>query len=443
MPLPTENHFLISIAAQLGGRSAARLAKLLGMRVSHITLIRSLMKLPDPPVATPKVLGVDDWAIKKGLTYATILVDIENHQPLELLADRESDTLAQWLKAHPGVEIITRDRASCYAEGAKMGAPDALQVADRWHLIKNLGDALRRMLEQQNPALRATARQLAEEDQKLSADQNSDQTPEIIGPNVYLSSPTAWRAIRFGEAKKLIAAGNSLRAVARMLKLSCKTVRKYQHYAHYPAKHQPAARQSKVLPWKDLLVKAWNAGEHRHKQLWQQIKQQGFTGHASSVYRFVAQFKNPEAKKVPHLLVNELIVKNWSPSRVQFLLAKTDKDLSAGQQAFLKVFFTHCPLADAARKLALEFRMLLKEKKPELLSGWIQQAKTSGLAALKNFAQGLEGDYEAVKAAATFPWSNGPVEGHVNRLKTIKRQMYGRAGFELLRKRVLYYADTG
>jgi transposase len=125
---------LLQLAAQLGGRAGAKLARLLGMEVSHYSLLRSLMKLPDLPVTTPKVLGVDDWSMKKGLVYATILVDIEKQRPVDLLADRESKTLSQWLQAHPGIEIITRDRANCYAEGAKLGAPDAIQVVDRWHL---------------------------------------------------------------------------------------------------------------------------------------------------------------------------------------------------------------------------------------------------------------------------------------------------------------------
>jgi transposase len=291
------------------------------------------------------------------------------------------------------------------------------------------------MLEFHNPALRAAARQLAEQVQKMPP--NPEQSPVIDGPSVSLSSPTALRALQFGEAKKLIAAGHSLRAVSRMLKINRKTVIRYQHYEHYPAKRQPLTRQSTVLPWKEQLMKGWNEGEHRHKQLWQLIKQQGFCGHASSVYRFLAQFKNTEAK------LRELEIKSWSPRGVQYLLTKLEEDLPEGQQEFLRVFFQHCPLAITARKLALEFRSLLKEKKAELLPDWIQQAKTSGIAALRRFAQGLESDYAAVEAAAIYRWSNGPVEGQINRLKTIKRQMYGKANFELLRKRVLYHVDTG
>ena len=222
-----------------------------------------------------------------------------------------------------------------------------------------------------------------------------------------------------------------------MLKLNRNTVIKYQHYEHYPAKHQRTCRKSTVLPWKEYLVKRWNEVEHRHLSLWQEIKLQGFTGHPLSVYRFLAQFKVPEAK-IPELKIN-----NWTPCRVQFLLCTGEKDLPEGHQKFLHVLFQHFPLAETARNLALDFWELLIEKMPELLPTWIQEAKTCGLAAFRSFAQGLKVDYEAVKGAATFNRSYGPVDGHINWLKTIKCQMYGRASFKLLRKRVLIFADTG
>lgn len=434
-------HQLTQVASQLGGRPGAQLATLLGMPVSYRKLLRLLLQTNEQPVLPPKVLGVDDWALKKGKAYGTILVDIEKQRPIELLPDREAETLATWLQRHPGVEVITRDRAGSYADGAKQGAPNAIQVADRWHLIKNLGDALKRMLEQYNPQLRAAARQVAkcvQEEQYRQNEQQALQATDIVGPSVSLSSPTALRALRFHEAKKLLAEGYSLRAVSRMLKISRQSVTKYQYYSHYPAKRQPKTRQSTVLPWKEYLVQRWSEGEHNHKQLWREIQQQGFTGGNLCVYRFFAQFKETKQVKLP-----ELEVKNWSPSRVQFLLSKAEEDLLEEEKEFLQVFFEHCPSAATARKLALAFRTILKQKNVEALSIWILEAKTSGIAALKNFARGLESDFEAVKAAATYHWSNGPVEGHVNRLKTIKRKMYGRAGFDLLRKRVLFYPDTG
>jgi transposase len=382
---------------------------------------------------------VDDWSIKKGTSFATILVDIERQRPIDLLPDREAATLIQWLQQHPGIEIITRDRASIYAEGASQGAPNAIQVADRWHLLKNLGEALKRMLEKHTVQLRASAGELAERHQQIKYQEQvaASAKAEVVGPSVSLSSSTATYALRFYEAKKLLSEGHSLRAVSRMLKMSRKTLDRYRYLDQYPAKNF-SKRSSTVLPWKEYLVERWNNGEQNQKQLWREIQAQGFTGGHLCVHRFFANFTSGNKP----LSLPELEIKNWSPSRVQFLLSKPQEQITEEEAAFLKVFFKHCPQAEFARTLALEFHAIFQEKRAHDLRTWIQEAKASGIRALKNFATGLESDYAAVEAAATYPWSNGPVEGHINRLKMIKRQMFGRAGFDLLRKRVLFYPDT-
>lgn len=386
------------------------------------------------------MLGVDDWSIKKGTTYATILVDIEKQRPIELLPGRESQSLSCWLEKYPGIKVITRDRAISYADGATKGAPQAIQVADRWHLLKNLGEALKRMLEKHTAKLRAAARELALEQQQIKHQQQvaTVAKKELIGPSTSLTSPTANYALRFQEAKKLLAEGHSIRAVSRMLKMSRKTVYRYRYLDQYPAKSY-SKRSSSVSPWQSYLVNRWNEGEHNRKQLWREIQAKGYKGKYSSVHRFFVHISD----KAKIASLPELEIKNWSTSRVQFLLSKPAKKMKKEEAAFLNIFFQHCPQAEAARVLALEFHALFREKRSSDLPIWIRKAKDSSITALKNFAVGLENDLAAVEAAATYQWSNGPVEGHINRLKTIKRQMYGRAGFRLLRKRVLFYPETG
>jgi hypothetical protein len=297
-----------------------------------------------------------------------------------------------------------------------------------------MGEALKKMMEKATPQIRQAAEIMAEKN-KQQKQQQLQEIP-IIGHCVSLSSPTAQRAMLFKEVKSLLAQGKSVRWVAKRLNISRTTVTKYQALAYYPARYMPPDRQSGVLPWRGYLTERWNQGERNIKKLWREIYEQGSRGAAGSVYRFFDKVPK-DSVKLPNL---ELEIKNWTPTKVQYLLCKPDNQLLQEEKQFLSVLIEQYPPVECVRRLALAFRKIFELKEAKLLPGWIADAKESHIPALKNFATGLESDYAAIEAAATYKWSNGQVEGQINRLKMIKRQMYGRAGFDLLRKRVVFHA---
>lgn len=394
----------------------------------------------DKEVPTPKYLGIDDWAFRKGKNYGTILVDLEKRKPIDLLPDREMETVKKWLEAHPGIEVISRDRASCYSQAAELGAPQAIQVADRWHLLKNLGDALKRMLDKHNQELRLAAKDIAQADRDEADKPPDKQELKLPEPepnnNLPLEEtlPLSKFELNFLEVKRLKSEGYSIRSIHRQTGLHRQTIKKYLKYEEYPQKAISPTKTSLALPFEPYLRKRWGEGQTNRKELWREIKEQGFTGSSQSVYRLTSKFpKDPNSENLP----SPLIIRTWSARKVSLLLSKPFENQNEEIQNYLRSFYKRCPQANKASQLARKFKEMTDKLKKKRLDPWINKALESGIPSLKNFAKGLQQDYEAVKAAVSLKWSNGQVEGQVNRLKNIKRQMYGRAGFILLRKRVL------
>jgi transposase len=297
---------LTEIAFAQGGKAGAQLAKRLAMPTSRDTLLRLIHRTEVPKRQTPRVLGLDDFAWKKGDRYGTLLVDLEARCPVDLLPDREATSVARWLREHRGVKLISRDRVGMYAEGAKRGAPRAKQIADRYHLLVNLRDTLKEALarhqdslpeveERGKPAdslpeepaqpppaaplpVPAPPQQEAGEALAVSA-----ETPQLAAAQRRQQVSRANRYARYQQIQALAQAGVSQRAIARQLHLSRGCVRRYVTAKSFPERALPGKGQSKLDPYLPYLRQRWEQGCHNGRQLAQEIENQGFRGSASLV----------------------------------------------------------------------------------------------------------------------------------------------------------------
>jgi transposase len=439
----------------LGGSAGARLGAALDQRVSRNTLLRLVRRLPLTPPAAPKIIGIDDWAWRKGQRYGTIVIDLEQHRPIAMLEDRDADSLAAWLRQHPGIRIVARDRAGIYAEAATKGAPQAIQVADRFHLLSNLADTLLSVFEQhvQRLGLSTAAGPIGE----LPSTVVERATPMVTEERVRtLPPPTpspkhqaqadqrrAARLARYERVRELHAQGWPLRAIGRELGLNRNTVRTFVRASCFPERQPRSVQQPSVLdPFIPYLIERWNAGCRTGTVLWKEITARGYRGKRVMVFAFITRLRKALGIPAKNRTIRDGMVmvpreRPLTPRSAVWLVLQRPKERDeATTQQIAELRQAHDNL-DEAITLAEGFADLLRTRNPSALDPWLEQAAVSTLKPFRGFAASLRRDYAAVRAGAELPWSTGPVEGSINRLKMVKRTMYGRAGFALLQRRVL------
>lgn len=427
----------MQVAFEVGGEAGARILKVFQMPISPDTLIRLVRRAPEPEVKTPRVLGVDDWAKRKGQSYGTILVDLERQQPIDLLPERSATVLIEWLQQHPGVEIISRDRGSDYSKGATVGAPSAIQVADRWHLLKNLRETFERFFERNHSCLRAVALSAssASPNEQPKQEEKAHSPASMTKAEQDKRARWAKRLTRYEAVHTLDEHGLTKNQIAKQLRMGRGTVAKFLAADSCPLHAEGYNLPSKLDPYLDYLENRWQAGFQNGMALWRELEGMGFDGSRGIVARWVAKKRrtlpNRNRGPVPPRIIA------WSPSRASWLFVKQEQQLTFEEKAALARMHQASDKAALAYSLGQQFIMMVRERCPEMLVAWIESVLASGIGTLVRFAEGVRQDLAAITAALALPWSSGQTEGQINRLKFIKRQMYGRANFDLLRKRVL------
>jgi transposase len=427
---------LRDIAVALAGRAGARLARSLHAAASRPTLLRLVMAIPDPAAAAPRVLGVDDFAIRRGQNYGTVLIDCQTGAPLDMLKGRDAQPLADWLAAHPGVKVICRDRSGAYADGARTGAPDAIQVADRFHLWQNLAKAVERCVAAHRaclPGPQPGPDPLTGPEPGPPAERAPVSQPE---PEPELAGKFAERARQHhAMVHELLAEGHGMRTIARHLGWGRHTVQRYARAATWQELvdgRWQAPRASMLDPFKPHLHQRADEGGRNVAQLFREISALGYTGSYSTVRDYFDQHRPAAAPLLPPPpSVRE--VTGW--------LTRHPDSLTADEQPQLKALLERCPELQAASGHVRAFATMLTQLTGQDLPQWISDVRDAELPGMSSFAKGLEHDLDAVTQGLTSRWNSGPVEGRVNHIKMIKRQMFGRAGLPLLRKRVLLTAQ--
>ncbi len=428
---------LTKIGMALGGKPGARLARQLGMPTSNRTLLRLVRAAPLPPAVAPQIIGMDDWAWKKGRRYGTILCDLERHRAVDLLPERSADSVAAWLSASPGVTVIARDRSDLYADGANRGAPQAQQIADRFHLLKNLGEALDRFLQHKRVAIKQAVAPMAPSITVPAAPGQPWQERQEADS---LRRHAAVLA-RYERAIALHAKGAEIADIARAVGISRGTVYRYLRLGGPPERKQPRPRRRhhRVLdPYKAYLRRRWDEGCHIATRLWREIRGMGYRSSYTNVLRFLAPLRLPVDQRPSIYRERGTSDPTPTPRQVAMLFLQRPKRLTADQQALIGHLCEVDGAIAAAHTLVRDFATVARARRGERLDAWIADAIAADIPDLRRFALGLLPDKKAIQAGLTEEWSNGPTEGHINRLKMLKRQMYGRAKFDLLRQRLLY-----
>jgi transposase len=426
---------LLALSATTAHEAAQRLACRLHLPTSVTTLRRQLSRQRPPALAEPTKIGLDDFAFRKGTTYGTVIVDLESHQVVDLLEDRSSATVETWLRAHPQLCVISRDRAGEYAQAADRAAPQAVQIADRFHLLVNAGECFERFIQRHPTLLQETTTATLPRSARRSATDRSARTGRA-----------QQRAERYRQIQEYTQQGKSQPEIARLLGIARGTVIRYQRAETVPGS-APRERPREIDRYVPYLRERWEAGEHNVRILWEAIRTRGFGGSFHYLGRYLTQWRTESGRTgrpSPHPVLTPTVLprrqRSVSARRLRWWCCKDASDLTTEQRARLDELYQRCPDLLTMQQHLMRFMTMVRQRDRSSLEPWLQEAEQTHLPDLLGFVQGIRRDFAAVAGALEYGYSQGVVEGQINRLKTIKRLLYGRASLRVLKQHVLLSA---
>ncbi len=413
------------VGVVLAGRGGSRMLRILSIKLSRVALLSQLMRVPLPPLVTPQVLGVDDFTLYGG-TYGTLLVDATTRLPLTLWEGRDAEQLGRWLRKHPGIDVVCRDGSLTYRQGITAGAPEAVQVSDRFHLWQGLSRRVQDIASAHRGCLPAALPTVSEDDhppieettQNAAADSRAGRHAQSL----------------FEAVQALTRTGRSHSSVARELDLDRRTVRKYARARTWQeVMRRPPRKPSTLDPYLDYLRQRWDEGEHNAKILHEELQTKGYLGHYQRVKMAVA----PLRRGLP---IDEPGERPPSPRETARWITTHPHRRSPHVNERLPRLLDHCPELRLTHDLVRRFATMLDNRDAAPLPGWLGDLKRSGLAPLVGLAGALHEDRHAVAQGITTPYNSGVNEGRITDVKLQKRLMAGRASVRLLRHRVVLIA---
>ena len=413
--------------------SASRLLSLLGIPVSSSTVLRDLHRLCPSSYEDVREIGVDDWAWRKGVTYGSIVIDLKEGRPIDLLGDRETDSFREWMQCHGQVELVSRDRSTDYSSAIAALDKPVTEVADKFHLVKNIYDRFGKLIAEHYDDYRRAVRKI-EEVEEAFHETAAGKTPK--------PQNTDSRDIMFKEVKELQSKGFKPTTISKKLGIARQTATKYCRMERLPARNSklrnPYYRYDKYVEQECAKGKSMSS-------IFEEIKSQGFSGSLTPFYDHYKYLSNgyrgygpnrrkPATKNSPKDERSELVP-------IKALTAMIDKairqkDMTEEETATLGILNTLGWFREMYNATERFYAIITGSDTTELIR-WMKKYWKTSIATLKTFILGIMKDYKAVRNTIKLNVTNGITEGYVNKLKAVKRLMYGRAGIELLKNKLV------